>query len=85
MAKMLGMRPKRPVPSAQVIEAQERQKKLLDTQEAKAEAAEKAELAKGMVAKRQRRATRLAGGGGMRLLLSKKRDNAELGLSDTLG
>jgi len=60
--------------------ARKRQEEQIAIQEARAEAAERLELRKGRSARKARKT-----GGGMRLLLSSARPNAQLGLTTTLG
>lgn len=80
-------KPKAPPPDPQIAISQKKQEERIAVQEQKADVEEKQELQRTQAETRARRkgGARRGGGSAMRLLLSPDRQNAQLGLKDTLG
>ncbi|MGZ0247316.1 MAG: hypothetical protein ACKVH1_15395 [Alphaproteobacteria bacterium] len=72
-------KPKAPAPDPSIAESQRKQEEILAKQEARATQREGEEARKTNASRRARRT------GGLRLLLNQERDDAQLGLTDTLG
>jgi len=72
-------KPKTPAPDPSIAESQQKQEEVLAKQEARATQRQGEEARKTNASRRARRS------GGLRLLMSQDRDNAQLGLTDTLG
>jgi hypothetical protein len=71
--------PKPPAPDPSIAASQKKQEAILAKQEQRAEAQEASQARRLSSSARARRT------GGIRMLLSPDRDDAQLGLSDTLG
>ena len=78
-------KPKAPPPDPQIAKSQKKQEEVIETQEVRAEQEQKTELKKTQAVAKARRQGRRGGGASMRLLLSPDRENAQLGLKNTLG